>query len=140
VLLSKLTAVPGIEAALDEIRLPYCVASSGDHDKMRTTLGITKLLPRFDGKLYSVTEVAKGKPHPDVFLYAAEKHGAQPSFCVVIEDTPTGVMAGIAAGMTVYGYAALTPAYRLLEAGAHGTFTDMALLPSLIERGPHLSV
>jgi HAD superfamily hydrolase (TIGR01509 family) len=139
-LLSKLTAVPGIESALDKIRLPYCVASSGDHDKMRTTLGITKLLPRFEGKLYSVTEVKKGKPHPDVFLYAAQKHAVEPSSCVVIEDTPTGVKAGIAAGMTVYGYAALTPASRLLEAGAHGTFADMALLPSLIERGPHSSV
>jgi HAD superfamily hydrolase (TIGR01509 family) len=139
-LLSKLTAVPGIETALDKIRLRYCVASNGDHDKMRTTLGITGLLPRFEGQLYSVTEVEKGKPHPDVFLYAAHKQAVTPSSCVVIEDTPTGVKAGIAAGMTVYGYAALTPASRLLEAGAHGTFDDMALLPSLIERGPHPSV
>ncbi|MET0963405.1 MAG: HAD family hydrolase [Noviherbaspirillum sp.] len=135
-LLSALTAVPGIEDALDKIRLPYCVASNGDHDKMRTTLGITGLLPRFEGRLYSVTEVARGKPHPDVFLHAARKQEVAASSCVVIEDTPTGVKAGIAAGMTVYGYAALTPASRLLEAGAHGTFTDMALLPSLIERGP----
>jgi HAD superfamily hydrolase (TIGR01509 family) len=139
-LLSKLTAVPRIENALDQIQLRYCVASSGDHDKMRTTLGITGLLPRFEGKLYSVTEVEKGKPHPDVFLYAAHKQAVAPSSCVVIEDTPTGVKAGIAAGMTVYGYAALTPASRLLEAGAHGTFDDMALLPAIIERGPHPSV
>jgi HAD superfamily hydrolase (TIGR01509 family) len=139
-LLSKLTAVSGIENALDKIRLPYCVASSGDHDKMRTTLGITRLLPRFEGKLYSVTEVARGKPHPDVFLYAAQKQAVAPSACVVIEDTPTGVKAGIAAGMTVYGYAARTPASRLLEAGAHGTFAEMVFLPSLIARGPHPSV
>ena len=139
-LLSKLTAVSGIENALDKIRLPFCVASSGDHDKMRTTLGITKLLPRFEGKLYSVTEVNRGKPYPDVFLYAAQRHAVEPSSCVVIEDTPTGVKAGIAAGMTVYGYAALTPAFRLLEAGAHCTFTDMALLPSLIESGPRFPV
>jgi HAD superfamily hydrolase (TIGR01509 family) len=139
-LLSKLTAVPRIENALDQIRVRYCVASSGDHDKMRTTLGMTGLLPRFEGKLYSVTEVEKGKPHPDVFLYAAQKQAVAPSSCIVVEDTPTGVKAGIAAGMTVYGYAALTPASRLIEAGAHGTFTDMALLPSLIDRGPHSSV
>lgn len=139
-LLAQLAAVPGIESALDQIRLPYCVASSGDHDKMRTTLGITQLLPRFDGRLYSVTEVARAKPHPDVFLYAAEKQAVAPSACVVIEDTPTGVKAGVAAGMTVYGYAALTPASRLLEAGAHLTFTDMACLPSLIERGPNPSI
>lgn len=107
-LLSKLTTIPGIENALDKIRVPYCVASSGKLDKMRTTLGITKLLPRFEGKLYSVTEVKKGKPHPDVFLYAAQKQAVAPSSCVVIEDRPTGVRAGVAAGMTVYGYAALT--------------------------------
>lgn len=139
-LLSGLAAVPGIEKALNELRLPYCVASNGDHTKMRTTLGITKLLPRFEGRLYSATEVTKGKPFPDLFLYAAKKQGVRPSSCIVIEDTPTGVTAGVAAGMTVYGYAALTPAYRLLDAGAHGTFTDMSLLSDLIEHGPHPSV
>jgi HAD superfamily hydrolase (TIGR01509 family) len=130
-----LCVVPGIEAALDEIRLPYCVASNGDHHKMNTTLGITKLLPRFAGKLYSATEVAHGKPNPDVFLHAAHKQGFQASSCVVIEDSPTGVTAGVAAGMTVFGYAALTPAARLMDAGALCTFSDMALLPALIARG-----
>jgi HAD superfamily hydrolase (TIGR01509 family) len=122
---SQLVAVTGIESALDNIALPYCVASSGDHDKMRMTLGITGLLPRFDGKLYSVTEVEKPKPSPDVFLYAAQQQGISPAACVVIEDTPTGVLAAVAAGMTVYGYAALTPAHRLLTAGAHGVFRSM---------------
>ena len=129
---STLTSVPGIEEALDRIKIPFCVASSGDHAKMRTTLGITKLLPRFEGKLFSVTDVARGKPAPDVFLYAADKCATKPSACVVIEDTPSGVTAGIAAGMTVYGYSALTPAARLLGAGAHRVFSDMAELPSLI--------
>ena len=134
-LLSKLTAVPGIEQALDALAIPFCVASSGDHDKMRTTLGITKLLPRFVGKIYSVAEVARGKPYPDVFLHAARQQGAEPASCIVIEDTPTGVKAGVAAGMTVLGYSALTPAHRLLEAGAHSTFEDMTLLPTLIANG-----
>jgi beta-phosphoglucomutase-like phosphatase (HAD superfamily) len=74
---AQLTPVPGIEAALDEIKLPCCVASSGDHDQMRTTLGITGLLPRFEGRLFSVTEVARGKPAADVFLYAASKCNAR---------------------------------------------------------------
>src|SRR5687767_2996277 len=96
-LLSELTAVPDIEAALDVIELPYCVASNGSQEKMRMTLGITGLLPRFEGKLVSATEVPRGKPAPDVFLHAAKKFGAAPSACAVVEDTPTGVTAAVAA-------------------------------------------
>jgi HAD superfamily hydrolase (TIGR01509 family) len=131
----ELKPVPGIVEALDKIRLPYCVASSGDHGKMRATLGITGLLPRFEGRLFSVTEVAHGKPAPDVFLYAAKKLGAVPERCIVIEDTPTGVQAGVAAEMTVFGFAGLIPADRLLTAGAHHIFHDMADLPGLIIDG-----
>ena len=129
---SEVKAIPGIVEALHKIELPYCVASSGDHGKMRTTLGITGLLPRFEGRLFSVTEVARGKPAPDVFLYAAGKFGVEPQACVVVEDTPTGVAAGVAAGMTVYGYSALMPSKRLLSAGAHHIFNDMTDLPVLI--------
>ena len=88
---SELRAVPGIVEAIDKIHLPYCVASSGDFDKMRTTLGITGLLPRFEGRLFSVTEVARGKPAPDIFLHAASKFGIEPGVCAVVEDSPTGV-------------------------------------------------
>ena len=62
----------GIHDVINKLELSYCVASSGEHEKMQTTLGITGLLPYFVGKLFSVTEVARGKPYPDVFLYAAE--------------------------------------------------------------------
>jgi HAD superfamily hydrolase (TIGR01509 family) len=133
---SDLKMVPGIESALDEIGLPYCVASNGSHEKMQTTLGITGLLPRFQGKLFSVTEVARGKPFPDVFLYAAAQSGVAPSACAVVEDTPTGVTAGVAAGMTVYGYCAHTPVRRLIEAGAHYTFDRMSDLPDLLRHSP----
>ena len=129
---SDLKTVPGIESALAEIRMPYCVASNGSHEKMQTTLGITDLLPKFQGKLFSVTEVARGKPFPDVFLYAAAQSGVAPSACAVIEDTPTGVTAGVAAGMTVYGYCAHTPAHRLIAAGAHHTFDCMSDLPAIL--------
>jgi HAD superfamily hydrolase (TIGR01509 family) len=127
-----LTAVSGIEDALDEISLPYCVASSGDHDKMRLTLGITGLWSRFEGKLFSVTEVKHPKPAPDIFLYAAERCGVEPHACIVVEDSPTGVMAAVAAGMTVLGYAALTPDHRLRAAGAHRVFDRMTDLPRLL--------
>ena len=126
-----LQAVSGIEAALDSIDVPMCVASSGDHNKMKTTLGLTGLIDRFSDRLYSVTEVTNGKPAPDVFLYAAERMGASPENCAVIEDSAPGVRAGMAAGMTVFGYAALTDPATLEREGAV-VFDDMAQLPGLL--------
>jgi len=82
--------------------------------------------------MFSATEVAHGKPAPDIFLYAAAKCGVEPAFCAVIEDSPAGVAAGVTAGMRVYGYSAFTPAERLRAAGAHATFSDMARLPELL--------
>ena len=129
---AELKAVPDIQMVLAAMRIPYCVASSGTHEKMQTTLGVTGLLPQFRGKMYSVTEVAQSKPFPDVFLHAARQQGVMPADCAVVEDTPTGVRAGVAAGMTVFGYCALTPKHRLLEAGAHHTFERMRDLSGLI--------
>ena len=83
--------------------LPVCVASSGEHEKMRLTLGLTGLLPRFEGRMFSATEVERGKPHPDLFLYAARSLGARPERCVVVEDSLPGVLAARAAGMTAFG-------------------------------------
>jgi HAD superfamily hydrolase (TIGR01509 family) len=128
----ELHAVSGVCDVLDRLEQQYCVASSGDHEKMRTTLGITGLLPRFEGKLYSVTQVARGKPAPDVYLYAAEQCGVEPQRCIVVEDTPPGVKAGVAAGMTVFGFCAHTPKDRLLDAGAHLTFDRMSMLAELV--------
>ena len=125
----SVTAVPGIEQALAEIALPYCVASSGSHEKMHTTLGRAKLLALLAGKLHSTADVARGKPFPDVYLHAARTMEAtDPRRCLVIEDSPVGVAAGVAAGMVVFGYAQLMSAHRLIAAGAHHTFTDMAQL------------
>jgi HAD superfamily hydrolase (TIGR01509 family) len=132
---TELRAMPGIEQALDALDaagLPYCVASSGDHEKMRTTLGITGLWPRFAGRIFSVTQVARGKPAPDVYLFAAKQLGAEPARCVVVEDTPPGVQAGVAAGMTVFGFCAHTPEAKLKAAGAHLTFDDLRRLPDLL--------
>lgn len=134
-LASRLKSVPGIEAsldALDRMAVRYCVASNGTHEKMRTTLGITGLLARFEGRLFAITDVAHGKPAPDLFLLAAASCGVAPASCAVIEDTPTGVLAAVAAGMPVYGYCALTPEQRLVEAGAQIRFSDMRGLPELL--------
>jgi HAD superfamily hydrolase (TIGR01509 family) len=132
----ELKAVPDIELVLAALDSPFCVASSGTHEKMQTTLGVTGLLPLFSGRIYSVTEVPRSKPFPDVYLHAARQQGVAPVACAVIEDTPTGVIAGVAAGMTVFGYCALMPKHRLIEAGAHHTFDRMRELPKLLGAGP----
>jgi len=127
--------VRGIKAAVAQLlerEMPFCVASGADRAKMRLTLGQTGLLPWFERNMFSGMEVPRTKPAPDVYLLAAETMGMHPSRCVVIEDTPTGIAAGRAAGMTVYGYAERMDPQRLLDAGASRVFDDMALLPQLV--------
>lgn len=133
---AALEPVPGVVAALDAIALPMCVASSGDHDKMRFTLGRCGLLERFEGRIFSVTEVARGKPAPDLFLHAAAAMGWSPAEAVVVEDSPTGIAAGVAAGMRTLGYAGRTDPDALAAAGASAVFADMAELPALVAPGP----
>lgn len=123
--------IPGIKEALDNIEAPCCVASSGDHQKMRRTLGAAGLLHYFDGRIFSAVDVERGKPFPDLFLYAAKTLGAAPHRCLVVEDSVPGVEAGLAAGMTVLGYVDLSTPAELSGAGAI-TFEAMADLPSLI--------
>jgi HAD superfamily hydrolase (TIGR01509 family) len=131
---SSVTSVKGIEKALSEITIPYCVASSGSYEKMHMTLGKTKLLPLFEGKLHSTSDVSRGKPFPDIYHHASKSMGViDPIKCLVIEDSPLGVEGGVAAGMTVFGYSELMSEQRLLDAGAHHTFDDMALLIDEIE-------
>ncbi len=127
----NLRPIESIEFALAQISIPYCVASSGDHEKMTLTLGLTGLLDRFNDRLFSATEVARGKPHPDLFLYAAERMGADPARTAVVEDTEVGVRAGVAAGMTVFGYAQLSDPSTLTDAGAI-VFDNMKQLPELL--------
>jgi beta-phosphoglucomutase-like phosphatase (HAD superfamily) len=86
--------------------------------KIEFTLGHTGLLSRFAGRIFSVEDVRHPKPAPDLFLHAARTLGADASRTTVVEDTPTGVNAARAAGMRVIGYAAMTPAQRLVQAGA----------------------
>ncbi|MGP4032577.1 HAD family hydrolase [Pseudarthrobacter sp. 1C304] len=130
-----LTAVDGIVEALDALRLPHCVASSGTHAKMRRTLGQTGLWHRFEGRIFSATDVANGKPAPDLFLHAAGTLGAAPERCAVVEDSAHGVQAARSAGMHVFAYAGgVTPAERLAGPGTT-VFTDMRQLPGLIGAG-----
>lgn len=132
-----LDAVPGVARAIDEIEqagLATCVASSGSHQKMALTLGKTGLLERFAGRIYSATdpEVAVGKPAPDLFLHAAERMSVSPARCAVIEDSPYGVAAAIAAGMTPFAFTgSVIPAERLTAEGVT-VFHSMSDLPSLL--------
>ena len=129
----ELHPVAGIVDALEKITMPMCVASSGEVSKMQFTLGLTGLLPRFDGRLFSATEVPRGKPHPDIFLHAAKGIGISPEWCVVVEDSVPGVRGGVSAGMAVLGFAGgLTPVEELTSAGAT-VFYDMAELPGLLQ-------
>ena len=132
VLREQVQPVAGIREVLEALTIPYCIASSGDHDKMRLTLGATGLMPFFEGRLFSATEVRSGKPAPDVFLYAAQRMGADAKRTAVVEDSVNGVLAGCAAGMTVLAFAGLTPTAKLLAAGATRVFANMRELPALL--------
>ena len=129
---AELEPVEGIVDALDRISAPTCVASSSTHDHLRFALGLTGLLDRFDGRIFSATDVANGKPAPDLFLHAAATLGVPPDRCAVVEDSRYGVEAARAAGMQAFGYAGgLTPADRL--AGPSTTvFHHMRDLPALL--------
>ena len=127
----ELRPVAGIEQALDRVSIPYCVASNGPHEKMRKTLGITSLLPRFEGRMFSSADVARGKPFPDLFLHAASRFGVPPSACLVIEDSAHGIAAALAAGMAVYGYCGTRDGKELLAAGARGVLRRMSELPAV---------
>lgn len=126
----ELVAVPGIVEALDGIDTPTCVASSGSHEKMRFTLGKTGLLERFAGRIFSGDEVAHGKPAPDIFLFAADRMGVSPGRCAVVEDSLSGVTAGLSAGMAVFAYAGGVTAADALALDGAEVFDHMADLPT----------
>ena len=131
-----LKPVPGILEVLDELAAPTCVASSGTHERIRYTLGLTGLYARFAGRIFSASDVARGKPAPDLFLHAANRMGADPSECAVVEDSRYGLEAARAAGMRAFGYAGgLTPRHRLEGVGTV-VFQDMRELPRLLRDTP----
>jgi HAD superfamily hydrolase (TIGR01509 family) len=135
VLDEQLEPVPGVRAALEEVVARgrrTCVASSGSHDKMRRTLGRTGLWELFEGRIFSATEVARGKPAPDLFLHAASRMQVDPGRCVVVEDSRYGVAAARSAGMRVVGFAGgITPEHHLADADV--VITDMAVLPGTLD-------
>ncbi|MFI0901718.1 HAD family hydrolase [Streptomyces sp. NPDC020983] len=130
----ELRAVDGAGTVLEKLAadgVPYCLASSATHERIRVALRTTGLYGNFDERrLFSAQDVGRGKPAPDLFLHAARTMGVAPERCVVVEDSALGVAAARAAGMDVFGYTAMTPAAKLADATA--LFGGMAELPALL--------
>lgn len=130
----ELQPVPGAVQLLEKLaadEVPYCVASSGSHERIRVGHRKTGLDRWFDeGRVFSSQDVGRGKPAPDLFLYAAERMSVAPERCVVVEDSPLGVRAANAAGMDVYGFTAMTSAAKLT--GATQLFSELGELADLL--------
>lgn len=99
-----LKVMPGSAGVLDTLALPHCVATSSSPRRVEQSLRITGLWPRVEGRVFTASEVANGKPAPDLFLHAATRMGVQPDRCLVIEDSLTGIRAARAAGMEVWRF------------------------------------
>jgi HAD superfamily hydrolase (TIGR01509 family) len=115
--LSGLCPIEGVNAVLTDLQIPHCVASSSDADRVSFSLSLTGLARHFDARLYTSQMVERGKPAPDLFLYAAEKMQADPRRTLVIEDSVSGVTAAKAAGMKVWGFVGGAH-YRLRDGNA----------------------
>jgi HAD superfamily hydrolase (TIGR01509 family) len=132
----ELKPIAGVKEAVTALSCPRCVASSSTFERIRLSLDVTGLAPLFGDHIFSATQVAHGKPAPDLYLFAARAMAAAPSTCVVIEDSPAGVTAGVAAGMTVIGFTGgehgTNLAQRLSAAGARCVIASMNQLPQTI--------
>ena len=134
-----LHSIPHVAETVAAIDLPKCVASSGTPEKIRHGLTCAGLYDQLAPHIFSAVQVKRGKPAPDLFLFAAEQMGAAPERCIVIEDSVPGITGARAAGMTVLGFhggSHCTPAHAamLQKAGAAATFDDMRQLPILVRR------
>ena len=134
---TELAPMPGVEAVLAALPHQSCVASSSAPERLRHSLSLTGLLHWFDPHVFSATQVERGKPAPDLFLFAAVAMRVAPEACVVIEDSVPGVQAAVAAGMRAIGFTGGSHcrpghAERLRAAGAAEIAGDMRRLPALV--------
>lgn len=132
----ELKPIPGAADAVRSIKaagIGVCVASQGKLSKTSLSLGLTGLDELFpEAARFSAYSVANGKPAPDVFLHAAASMGIEPAGCVVVEDTPSGIAAAVAANMRVFGYAADSDEQALRDAGAMAILHSLDELPQLL--------
>jgi HAD superfamily hydrolase (TIGR01509 family) len=136
----ELSPMAGVEDLLAELPLPRCVASNGHLARVRQRLAMTGLLPFFDPHVFSAIQVTHGKPAPDLFLFAAERLGAAPEDCIVVEDSIPGVEAAVAARMPVVGFCGgghcpEGHAAQLRAAGCSQVFARMPHLAVFLREG-----
>ncbi|MGB8398683.1 HAD-IA family hydrolase, partial [Bradyrhizobium sp.] len=135
----QLKPIPHVADTLDALDIPFCVASSSQPERIRLSLDIAGLKQRFDANIFSATMVANGKPAPDLFLHAARALNVEPGDCVVIEDSPAGIAAAQAAGMTAFAFVGGSHAEgarlraTLAPLAPAAIFDDMRELASLID-------
>lgn len=135
---AELRPIPHLPEVVAGLRVPFCVASSSQPERIELTLRLTALWPAFEGKLFSATMVTRGKPAPDLFLLAAERMGYDPADALVVEDSPAGVRAAQAAGMRVLAFNGggharnVQHTARLRALGPDWISDDMRILPSLL--------
>jgi HAD superfamily hydrolase (TIGR01509 family) len=129
----ELSPMAGVTDLLAALPTPRCVASNGRLDRVRQRLTVTRLLPFFDPHVFSASQVAHGKPAPDLFLFAAYRLGAAPGDCIVVEDSIPGVEAAVAAGMPVVGFCGggHCPDGHAERLGAAGCVRVFARMPDL---------
>lgn len=134
-----LQAIPNIHAAVHAVHQRFgqrvACASGADRFKVEMQLNKVGLMPYFAGRIFSGHEMPRSKPAPDVYWAAAASVATAPERCAVVEDTVTGVQAGVAAGARVLAYAPHGEGQALLDAGALAVFGDMAELPALLQQG-----
>ena len=133
----ELKPMAGVVQMLESLHLPFCVGSNSSQARLAMTFEITGLTHFFTGRIFSGEDVKEGKPAPDLFLHAAARCGVAPQNCLVIEDSPVGVVAAVKAGMPAIGFVGgghASPALRerLLQAGASVILADMMLVGSHI--------
>ena len=132
----NLKSISGIEDVLDvleRINTPVCVGSNGPLNKVEVSLGVTKLKDRFLGRIFSADQVENPKPAPDLYLYCADQMGVLPQHCLVIEDSPRGASAGVAAGMSVFGYTGGGDNSALKKVGCTKTFDTMQEIAAFLD-------
>jgi HAD superfamily hydrolase (TIGR01509 family) len=139
---TELTAIPWVDQTIRDLDVRLCVASSGVPARVRHSLRTVGLLHHFEPNIFSATQVERGKPEPDLFLYAAKEMGVHPSRCLVIEDSIAGVKAAVSAAMAVIGYCGgghCPPDHdlMLLGVGAATTIRDMRDLGKCVEKLNH---
>lgn len=126
-----LTPIEGVTQVIEQLQVPFCVASSGMESKMKFNLNLVGLLPYFENKLFSCYTIQKFKPEPDVFLWAAKTMGFQPCECVVIEDSLLGAQGALNGGFDVFGFTA-HDYNNELEGLCTKTFNDMGQLLKML--------